>query len=59
MAEGETSRSAVVFGIFFIVVGAVFLLERLEVVDFELGLLAPTFLIALGIAVVLGGRAGR
>jgi hypothetical protein len=57
--ERATSRAAVVFGVFFIVVGVVFLLERLEAIDLELALLAPTFLIALGIAIVLGGRAGR
>jgi hypothetical protein len=45
-----------VFGISFMVAGVAFLLERLEIWDFQLRYLAPALLIALGVAVLLGGR---
>ena len=59
MDEPGTNRTALVFGIFFIVVGVVFLLERLGIWDFEARYLAPLLLIALGVAVLLGGRSAR
>lgn len=59
MAEPATNRTALVAGIFFIGAGVAFLLERLDVWQLELRTLAPALLIALGLAVVLGGRSGR
>ena len=59
MAERETSRSALVFGIFFIVAGVAFLLDRLEVWDLQARYLLPILLIVLGIAVLIGGRSPR
>ena len=59
MDERRSNRAALVFGVFFVVVGVVFLLERLEVWDFEFRYVAPTLLIALGVAVLLGGRERR
>lgn len=59
MADQQPSRSALVFGIFFIVAGVVFLLERLDVWNVEIRTLAPLLLITLGLAVLLGGRTGR
>lgn len=59
MAEPGTNRAALVAGIFFIVTGAALLLERLDVWDLETRTLAPALLIALGFAVLLGGRGER
>lgn len=59
MAEGAPSRSALAFGVFFVAAGIAFLLERLDVWDLELRMLAPALLIALGFAVLVGGRTGR
>lgn len=59
MDEPRSNRAALVFGIFFVLAGAVFLLERLDVWDFRLRYLAPALLIALGVAVLLGGRSER
>jgi putative Mn2+ efflux pump MntP len=57
--ERRTNRAALVSGIVFIVIGVAFLLERLEVWDFEFRYVAPLLLIALGVAVLLGGRSTR
>lgn len=59
MAEPAPSRAALAFGVFFIAAGAAFLLEALDVWDLELRMLAPALLIALGFAVLVGGRTGR
>lgn len=59
MDEPGPNRTALVAGIFFIVAGAVFLLERLDVFDLKLRFVWPFLLIALGVAVLLGGRRGR
>jgi len=52
----STNRAALVFGIFFIAAGVMFLLDRLDVLELRLRLLAPVLLIVLGVAVLLGGR---
>ena len=59
MDESRPNRAALVFGIFFVLAGVIFLLERLEVWDFEFRYVAPLLLIALGVAVLLGGRGER
>ena len=59
MDEPRPNRAALVFGIFFVLAGIVFLLERLDVWDFEIRYVAPLLLIALGVAVLLGGRSER
>lgn len=59
MAERPTGRTAVAFGVFFVAAGVAFLLEGLDVWDLELRMLAPALLIALGFAVLVGGRTGR
>ena len=56
MDEVRPNRAALVFGIFFVIAGVVFLLERLGVWDFEFRYVVPLLLIALGVAVLLGGR---
>jgi cell wall-active antibiotic response 4TMS protein YvqF len=59
VAEIRTSRRGLVAGIFFIVAGVAFLLERLDVWDLEIRTIAPALLIALGFVVLLGGRSGE
>ena len=57
--DESTNRASLVAGLFFIVAGAMFLLERLGVFELELRVLAPALLIAIGVAVLLGGRGRR
>lgn len=54
-------RSSLVMGLFFIAAGVVFLLDRLDVWELRARYLLPLLLIALGVALLLGGRssAGR
>jgi len=59
VAEIRTSRAGLVAGVFFIVAGVAFLLERLDVWELEIRTLAPALLIALGIIVLLGARSGE
>ena len=59
MDEPRPNRAALVFGIFFVIAGILFLLERLGIWDFEFRYVAPLLLIALGVAVLLGGRDER
>ncbi len=46
-------------GIFFVLAGAVFLLDALEVISIGTAWLWPLLLIAAGIALVLAGRGRR
>lgn len=55
MADRGLNRAALVFGAIFVVAGAAFLLEQLDVWDLKLRHLAPALLIVLGVAVLLGG----
>jgi hypothetical protein len=57
--DPRPNRAALVAGVFFIVAGVAFLLERLDVWDLEIRTLAPALLIALGFVVLLGGRSGE
>lgn len=56
MGNGGTNRAGLVFGVFFILAGVAFLLGRLDVWDLRARYLLPTLLIALGAAILLGGR---
>ena len=56
MADPELSRSAFVMGVFFMVAGLAFLLDRLDVWNLRVSYLVPVLLIALGVAVLVGGR---
>ena len=58
MADGGISRSALAFGIFFVLGGVAFLLDRLDVWDLRARYLLPSLLIALGVAILVGGRTG-
>lgn len=51
-----TNRASLVAGIFFLVAGTMFLLERLGLFELRLRVLAPLLLIAVGVAVLIGGR---
>ncbi len=55
MADGG-NRTAVVWGIFFIVAGIAFLLDRLDVWTLQARYVLPLLLIVLGAAILLGGR---
>lgn len=55
MADAGTNRSALVFGLFFIVAGVMFLLDRLDVWNLQARYLLPILLIVLGIVVLIGG----
>jgi hypothetical protein len=59
VADSRPNRAGLVAGVFFIVAGVAFLLERLDVWELEIRTLAPALLIALGFAVLLGGRSGK
>jgi hypothetical protein len=49
-------RGAIVFGVFFVLVGVAFLLDRLDVWTIRARYLPPVLLIAFGVAVLLGAR---
>jgi Domain of unknown function (DUF5668) len=49
-------RSGVVLGVFFLIAGIAFLLDRTGVVQLQLKTLGPVLLIGLGVAVLVGGR---
>jgi hypothetical protein len=54
------SRSHVVFGLVFLVVGAVYLLDDVGVLDVRLAVLGPVLLIVAGVALLLtSARADR
>jgi len=59
VAELGPNRSGIAFGVFFVIAGLAFLLERLDVWELEPRLLAPALLIAIGFAVLSGSRTDR
>jgi hypothetical protein len=60
LSERPDDRSfdpgALGFGIFFVVVGVVFLLERLGVFELRAAVLWPVLLIVLGVALLIAAR---
>lgn len=56
MADRDVDRVGVAFGLAFVVAGALFLLDRLDVWELRPAYVIPIVLIVLGIAIVLGGR---
>jgi LiaI-LiaF-like transmembrane region len=52
----DLDRGAIVFGVFFVVVGVAFLLDRLSVWTIHARYVPPILLIAFGVAVLLGSR---
>ncbi len=60
MADRPVDRVGLAFGVAFVVVGVLFLLDRLEVIALRGSVVLPIFLIALGIGILLGvGSRGR
>jgi len=55
MNDKPINRGSVVAGVFFILVGAAFLLEELDVWNLRAVYVLPVLLIAIGVAVILGG----
>lgn len=51
------NRAALVAGLIFVVLGVVFLLEQLDVFELRAAYVWPLVLIAVGVAVLLGGLA--
>jgi Domain of unknown function (DUF5668) len=56
VADREVDRVGLAFGVAFVAAGVLFLLDRLEVWDMKASYVLPIFLIALGVAILLGGR---
>ena len=56
MADRAVDRATIVWGIAFILAGAAFLLDRLDVWSIEPELFAPVALILIGLAVLAGAR---
>lgn len=56
MRQQTLDRGALVSGVLFIVLGALFLLDRLDAIDFQTAYVWPILLIGFGVAVLLGGR---
>lgn len=55
-AKAPRSRSALAFGVFFVLAGVVFLADRLSIWEVHVRYIAPLLIIALGLAILLGGR---
>jgi hypothetical protein len=53
---GRFDSGALGFGIFFVVVGVVFLLERLGVLEVRAAVVWPLLLIVLGLALLVAAR---
>jgi hypothetical protein len=49
-------RTAMAFGVAFMVAGVLFLLDALDVFDLRVTYVLPVLLIALGVGILLGGR---
>jgi hypothetical protein len=56
LTEDRANRRALGFGVFFIAMGVVFLLDQLDVLRLDLGYVLPVILIALGLGLLLGAR---
>jgi hypothetical protein len=57
VADGSAPvRSRVVLGVFFVIAGIAFLLDRTGLVELQIRTLGPVLLIGLGVAVLIGGR---
>lgn len=56
MRRPERSRVALVAGALYVVLGVLFLLDRLGVITIAAAYVLPVLLIALGVGVILGSR---
>lgn len=59
MADPPVDRTGVAFGVAFVVLGVLLLLDRLEVISLRASIVLPILLIALGVGVLLGGSSSR
>jgi uncharacterized membrane protein len=59
MNDQPINRGSIVAGAFFILVGVAFLLQELGLWDLKTVYVFPVLLIALGVAVILGGTRRR
>ncbi len=59
MNDLPINRGSIVAGAFFILVGVAFLLQELGLWDLKAVYVLPVLLIALGVAVILGGTRKR
>jgi uncharacterized membrane protein len=59
MNDQPVNRGSIVAGVFFILVGVAFLLQELGLWDLKAVYVLPVLLIALGVAVILGGTRRR
>ncbi|MGZ8755782.1 MAG: LiaI-LiaF-like domain-containing protein [Acidimicrobiia bacterium] len=59
MNDQPVNRGSIVAGVFFILVGVAFLLQELGLWDLKAVYIFPVLLIALGVAVILGGTRRR
>jgi len=58
--NGRTFHTgSVVWGLIFIVLGVLFLLDQLDVIDLRAAYILPVVLIVIGAAVLLSGAASR
>jgi hypothetical protein len=55
VADRPVDRAGLAFGVAFVVVGVLLLLDRLGVISLRASVVLPILLIALGLAVLLGG----
>ena len=56
MSSGGPHRGTLMAGVFFTVMGVIFLFDQLDILHLDLTLVLPIVLIALGVVVVLGSR---
>lgn len=54
MSVAGFHRGSLIAGIFFMIMGVVFLLDRLDVIDLRPGLVWPLLLIGFGVGVLAG-----
>jgi hypothetical protein len=59
MNQNRFSMSALVFGLVFIALGTLFLLDELDVFDLNPVYVIPILLIGLGIGIIAGNRRAR
>ena len=56
MSWGGPHRGTLMAGVFFTVMGVIFLFDQLDILHLDLTLVLPIVLIAMGVVVVLGSR---
>ncbi len=59
MADQGRDRAGLAFALAFVVAGVLFLLDRLGTIELKVAYVLPAFLIALGIGILLGGKATK